>query len=116
MPEPIKADTHAFPLRCRKCGSNRLTVPAHSTNGSIVTCTDCGAEIGRWATCESASLKKPTGKGRQTCRPARSGCPSWLCGVAETAVHFKDIASTFPSLALKDIIHSTIFSSCRSGG
>ncbi len=25
------------------------------------------------ATCESASLKKPTGKGRQTCRPARSG-------------------------------------------
>ena len=48
MPEPIKADTHAFPLRCRKCGSNRLTVPAHSTNESIVTRTDCGAEIGRW--------------------------------------------------------------------
>ena len=46
MPEPIKADTHAFPLRCRKCGSNRLTVPAHSTNESIVTCTDCGAAIG----------------------------------------------------------------------
>ncbi len=68
------------------------------------------------ATCESASLKKPTGKGRQTCRPARSGCPSWLCGVAETPVHFKEIASTFPSLALKVIIHSTIFSSCRSGG
>src|SRR6266704_5852044 len=48
MPEPIKADTHAFPLRCRKCGSNRFVVPAHSTNESIVTCTDCGAEIGRW--------------------------------------------------------------------
>src|SRR5437016_9075622 len=46
----------------------------------------------------------------------RSGCPSWLCGVAETPVHFKEIASTFPSLALKVIIHSTIFSSCRSGG
>jgi len=48
MPAPIKADTHAFTLRCRKRGSNRLTVPAHSTNESIVTCTDCGAEIGRW--------------------------------------------------------------------
>ena len=31
--------------------------------------------------------------------------------VAETPVHFKEIASTFPSLALKVIIHSTIFSS-----
>jgi len=48
MPEPIKADTHASPLNCRKCGSNRFAVPAHSTNESIVTCTDCGAEIGRW--------------------------------------------------------------------
>ena len=48
MSAPIKADTHTCPLRCRKCGSNRLTVPAHSTNESIVTCTDCGAEIGRW--------------------------------------------------------------------
>src|SRR5207248_9909624 len=86
MSAPIKADTHTCPLRCRKCGSNRFVVPAHSTNESIVTCTDCGPEIGRWATCESASLKKPTGKGRQTCRPARSACPSWPCGVADSPV------------------------------
>ena len=49
MPEPIKADTHTCPSgRCRKCGSNRLTVPAHSTDDSLVTCADCDAEIGRW--------------------------------------------------------------------
>ena len=62
MPEPIKADTHAFPLRCRKCGSNRLTVPAHSTNGSIVTCTDCGAEIGRWGDVRVGSLEEANRK------------------------------------------------------
>ncbi len=48
MPEPIKADTHTCPLRCRKCGSNRFVVPDHSTDESLVTCTDCGARIGRW--------------------------------------------------------------------
>ena len=48
MPEPIKADTHASPLRCRKCGSNRFVVPDHSTDDSLVTCADCGAGIGRW--------------------------------------------------------------------
>ena len=48
MPEPIKADTHTFPLRCRKCGSDRFVVPDHSTDDSLVTCTDCGARIGRW--------------------------------------------------------------------
>jgi len=36
------------PLRCPKCGSNRLVVPDHSTDDSLVTCADCGAEIGRW--------------------------------------------------------------------
>src|SRR5204863_38793 len=48
MAEPIKADTHASPLRCRKCGSNRFVVPDYSTDDSLVTCGDCGAEIGRW--------------------------------------------------------------------
>ena len=48
MPEPIKADTHASPLRCGKCGSNRFVVPDHSTDDSLVTCADCGAGIGRW--------------------------------------------------------------------
>jgi DNA-directed RNA polymerase subunit RPC12/RpoP len=48
MPEPIKADPSASPLRCPKCGSNRFTVPDHSTNDSLVTCTDCGDEVGRW--------------------------------------------------------------------
>ena len=48
MPELIKADTHASPLRCRKCGSNRFVVPDHSTDDSLVTCADCGAGIERW--------------------------------------------------------------------
>ena len=48
MAEPIKADTHASPLRCRKCGSNRFVVPDYSTDDSLVTCGDCGAEKGRW--------------------------------------------------------------------
>ena len=48
MPEPIKADTHASPLRCHKCGSTRFIVPDHSTDDSLVTCADCGAGIGRW--------------------------------------------------------------------
>jgi len=37
--EPIQSDI-LTPLRCRKCGSNRITVPAHSTDESRVTCTD----------------------------------------------------------------------------
>jgi hypothetical protein len=45
--EPIQSDI-LTPLKCRKCGSNRITVPAHSTDESMVTCTDCGDDIGRW--------------------------------------------------------------------
>jgi hypothetical protein len=45
--EPTQCDANT-PLRCGKCGSNGITVPAHSTDDSIVTCTDCGNEIGRW--------------------------------------------------------------------
>jgi predicted nucleic acid-binding Zn ribbon protein len=48
MPEPIKAETHASPLRCSNCGSNKFVVPDRSTDDSLVTCTDCGAGIGRW--------------------------------------------------------------------
>jgi len=44
--EPIQADN--TPLRCRHCGSNRISVPARCTDESIVTCTDCGDEIGLW--------------------------------------------------------------------
>ena len=47
MTEPMQWDINK-PLRCRKCGGNRITVPAHSTDESIVTCTDCGEDIGRW--------------------------------------------------------------------
>ncbi len=36
------------PLRCRKCGSNKFAVPDHATNDSLVTCSRCGAGIGRW--------------------------------------------------------------------
>ena len=46
MTEPFQADN--TPLRCRHCGGNRITVPARSTDESMVTCTDCGDEIGLW--------------------------------------------------------------------
>ena len=46
MTDSIQADN--TPLRCRHCGSNRISVPAHSTDDSIVTCTDCGDQIGLW--------------------------------------------------------------------
>ena len=67
------------------------------------------------ATCESAFLKKPTGKGRQTCRPARSGCPSWLCGVARSS-HFMEIARTFPKSCLEGYNPFDDFLSFSSGG
>jgi hypothetical protein len=44
--EPLQVDN--TPLRCRHCGGNRISVPARSTDESMVTCTDCGDEIGRW--------------------------------------------------------------------
>jgi hypothetical protein len=44
--DPIQA--HNTPLRCRHCGSNRITVPAPTTDETMVTCTDCGDEIGLW--------------------------------------------------------------------
>ena len=80
LPEPTPADTHASPLRCRKCGSNRFVVPSHSTVDSLVTCADCGAGIGRWATFESASLKKPKlrRKARQDGKPSAVLLPDSL--------------------------------------
>ena len=47
MTEPIQTNA-VTPLRCRRCGSNRISVPARSTDESIVTCTDCGDDIGLW--------------------------------------------------------------------
>jgi hypothetical protein len=47
--EPGQEDT-GTPLRCHNCGGNRITVPNHSTDESIVTCTSCGADLGRWGT------------------------------------------------------------------
>ena len=47
MTEPFQSDLNTH-LRCRHCGSNRISVPARSTDDSIVTCTDCGDEIGLW--------------------------------------------------------------------
>ncbi len=65
MTEPIQSDI-STPLRCRKCGSNRITVPAHSTDESMVTCTDCGDDIGRWGDVRVGILdvakKKPAAK------------------------------------------------------
>ena len=65
MTEPIQSDI-STPLRCRKCGSNRITVPAHSTDESMVTCTDCDDDIGRWGDVRVGILdvakKKPAAK------------------------------------------------------
>ena len=65
MTEPIQSDI-STPLRYRKCGSNRITVPAHSTDESMVTCTDCGDDIGRWGDVRVGILdvakKKPAAK------------------------------------------------------
>jgi hypothetical protein len=44
--EPLQVDNTL--LRCRHCGSNRISVPAPTTDETIVTCTDCGDEIGLW--------------------------------------------------------------------
>ena len=44
--EPLQVDN--TPLRCRHCGGNRISVPARTTDESVVTCTDCGDEIGLW--------------------------------------------------------------------
>ena len=43
MTDSIQADN--TPLRCRHCGGNRISVPARSTDETMVTCTDCGDEI-----------------------------------------------------------------------
>jgi hypothetical protein len=44
--EPLQIDN--TPLRCRHCGGNRISVPPGSTDESVVTCMDCGDEIGLW--------------------------------------------------------------------
>jgi DNA-directed RNA polymerase subunit RPC12/RpoP len=63
--EPIQSDA-LTPLRCRHCGSNRISVPARTTDESVVTCTDCGDEIGLWGEVRVGILdvakKKPTAK------------------------------------------------------
>jgi hypothetical protein len=69
--EPSQCDANT-PLRCRKCGGNRITVPDRSTDESIVTCTDCGDEIGRWGdvrvglldVAQKAPAAKPAAVGR----------------------------------------------------
>ena len=75
LPEPTPADTHASPVRCRKCGSNRFVVPSHSTDDSLVTCADCGAGIGRWGNIrvgilEEAKTEEKGAPGRKTKRRA----------------------------------------------
>jgi hypothetical protein len=75
--EPIQSNAFT-PLRCRKCGGNRITVPDHSTDDSIVTCTDCGDDIGRWGDVRVGILDvarrkpvaKPAGVGRVLARKA----------------------------------------------
>jgi hypothetical protein len=67
--EPIQSDN--TPLRCRHCGSNRLSVPDRATDESIVTCTDCGDEIGLWGEVRVGILD--VAKKKPAARPAAMG-------------------------------------------
>jgi hypothetical protein len=64
MTEPIQVDNNL--LQSRHCGSNRISVPTGSTDESIVTCTDCGDEIGLWGEVRvdflDVAKRKPTAK------------------------------------------------------
>ena len=66
MTEPLQVDN--TPLRCRHCGSNRISVPARSTDESLVTCTDCGDEIGLWGDVRVGILD--VAKKKSAARPA----------------------------------------------
>jgi len=44
--EPIQADNS--PLRCRRCRRQSNYCSAPTTDETMVTCTDCGDEIGLW--------------------------------------------------------------------
>jgi hypothetical protein len=43
-----------FTLPCEKCGSNELAVPCNATDGSAVTCSDCGTGLGSWGDVKAA--------------------------------------------------------------
>lgn len=64
MTEPLQVDN--TPLRCHHCGSNRISVPARSRDESMVTCSDCGDEIGLWGEVRVGILdvarRKPSSK------------------------------------------------------
>ena len=71
MTEPIQSDVNT-PLRCRHCGSNRISIPARTTDESIVTCSDCGDDIGLWGEVRVGILevtkKKPAARAAAAAR------------------------------------------------
>jgi len=68
--EPCQSDN--TPLPCRHWGSNRISVPDRSTDESIVTCTDCGDEIGLWGEVRVGILD--VAKKKPAARPALFRC------------------------------------------
>ena len=51
-------------LPCEKCGSNELAVPCNATDGSAVTCSDCGTGLGSWGDVKAA-IDKTTEERRE---------------------------------------------------
>ena len=62
------------PLRCRKCGSNKFAVPDHATNDSLVTCSRCGAGIGRWGDVRVGILDEAKQEKKRTQRQTSPCC------------------------------------------
>ena len=63
------------PLRYPKCGSNKFVVPDHATDDSLVTCGDCGAEIGRWGNIRVGILEEGKARPKQDGKPSDAELP-----------------------------------------
>jgi hypothetical protein len=51
------SDSMSASISCGKCGSNELLVPEDTADDSIVVCSSCGHELGRWGDIQAAVLK-----------------------------------------------------------
>ena len=71
MTEPIQWDMRPS-LTCRKCSGNKLIVPDHSTDDSLVTCAGCGAEIGRWGDVRVGILETAEDEGAKHARASHT--------------------------------------------
>lgn len=52
----MAADEIRITFTCKKCGGNTLSLPDEPTDNSIVSCSSCGVEVGRWGDIQAAAL------------------------------------------------------------